>query len=77
MVGVENLLSLRYQYEELVRDFKLSSYHGDIDSLKQFISVGIQGNRFRKGYDKALELANMIVGEYEMGKSKPVVTLDQ
>lgn len=65
MLSVFELLSLRYEFEELIRDFKFVPKESDIDSIKKFIESGHRGNRFRDGYDRAVEIANVIVENYE------------
>jgi len=57
-------LSLRYQWEMLVSDYKLDSYHGTIDNLKWFILHGKKGNRFRKNFDEAHAIAKTIIEYY-------------
>lgn len=67
-MSICEILNKRYQYECLVsyrKTFDLPSYHGDISSLKYFISNGHKNNRFRKNYYPALELAKEIVRYYE------------
>ena len=57
-------LSLRYQWETLVSDYKLDSHHGTIDNLKWFILHGKKGNRFRKNFDEAEAIARNIIEYY-------------
>jgi len=57
-------LSLRYQWESLVADYKLDSYHGTIDNLKWFILHGKKGNRFRKNFEEAQTIAKNIIEYY-------------
>lgn len=61
--NVFEILNLRYQWEELVKDFSLpeESKEGTIHNLKQFIETGAKGNRFRKGYDEAIDIAETIL----------------
>ena len=57
------VLSKRFQYEELVsyrKTFDLPTYESDISSIEYFINNGHKNNRFRKNFDKAMELAKEI-----------------
>lgn len=64
-LSVFEMLNLRYEFEELIRGFKFVPKDGRIDNIKLFIENGHKGNRFRDGYDRALEIANIIVENYE------------
>ena len=55
------LLQLRFEWEELARNFKLSDRSGHLDNLKRFLQAGHKANRFRDGYDRAVEIANLII----------------
>ena len=55
------LLQLRFEWEEIARTFKLSDRSGHLDNLKRFVHVGHKANRFRDGYDRAVEIANLII----------------
>lgn len=57
------LLQMRYEWEELVRSFKLGDKSGHLDNLKRFVQGGHKANRFRDGYDRAVEIANLIIAE--------------
>ena len=58
-----DILNLRSQWEELVQDFNMDEdrKHGTIDNIKWFIDHGLVGNRFRKGYDEAHDIAETIL----------------
>jgi hypothetical protein len=58
------LLQLRYEWEEIARTFKLNNKSGHIDNLKRFLQTGHKANRFRDGYDRAVEIAKVLVAEY-------------
>ncbi len=61
------ILVKRYEFEQLVsfrKTFDLPSYEGDINNLKYFINNGHKNNRFRKNFNRAMELANEIVKYY-------------
>ena len=57
------LLQLRYEWEELARSFKLGDKSGHLDNLKRFVQAGHKANRFREGYARAVEIANLIIAE--------------
>lgn len=57
------LLQMRYEWEELARTFKLGDKSGHLDNLKRFVQVGHKANRFRDGYARAVEIANLIIAE--------------
>lgn len=60
---VFELLDLRYQWEEIVRDFKMDDKRkvGILDNLQWFIENGATGNRFRAGYQESQHLARSIL----------------
>lgn len=62
------ILGKRYQFEQLIsfrKTYDLPNYQSDIDSLKYFINNGHKNNRFRKNFNKAMELAKEITNYYE------------
>lgn len=59
------LLDLRFEYEQLIQTLQFKSKNGDIFSLRNFIDTGYKNNRFKPGYDRALELAKVIVEQYD------------
>jgi hypothetical protein len=63
------ILSLRYQWEEIVRDYKLNDFNGTIDNLESFITDGAKGNRFRNNFKEAYSLAETIVYHYGLMES--------
>lgn len=63
-----DVLNLRSEWEEIVsyrKSYDLPHYNGTIDNLYEFIESGAKKNRFRKNFDKAMEIAKQIVGYYE------------
>jgi len=58
------ILSLRYQWEEIVSSYKLDSHNSTIDNLSDFIEHGKKGNRFRSNFNDALSIAQTIVNYY-------------
>ena len=61
--NVFELLNLRTQWEEIVKDFKMDETRkeGTVDNLKWFVEHGMFTNRFRKGYDQAKNIAYEIL----------------
>ena len=61
--SVAEVLSLRYQYEELLRSFDVpeNKRHGHINSLEWFKKYGNRKNRFRDGYQEALDICHKIL----------------
>lgn len=61
---IGQILTLRSQWEEIVsfrKTYDLPHYNGTIDNLEWFIENGYKGNRFRKRFDEAIEIANIIL----------------
>lgn len=65
MSTIATILTMRTDWEELVRDLKLpdTRYQGTIENLRWFIRYGRGSNGMRPGYQTALELAKEIVRE--------------
>lgn len=65
-VTVFELLDLRYQWEELVRDFKMDAIrkNGTLENLKYFLEFGAAKNRFRNGFKEAQTLAAEIMEKF-------------
>lgn len=61
MKSVFELLNLRYEWEEIVRDYKFVGKEGTLDNLELFVQNGHKGNRFRGGFDRAMEIADTIL----------------
>ena len=66
-MNVQELLNMRTDFEDITFDFKLESTNSDINSLKWFVENGHKSNSLRDGYQKAYELAEAIITEYENG----------
>lgn len=58
------ILRLRSEWEDLVYDYKLDNYAGTIDNLKNFLTHGARGNRFRNNFDESLKIAKTIIEYY-------------
>lgn len=66
--SLSELLTLRSEWEHIVlyqykRKYDLPFYHGTLDNLKWFIEHGARNNRFRKNFNRATKIANIIVEE--------------
>lgn len=61
--SIGEILSLRYQWESIVSNYKLKDCNGTIDNLKWFIQYGMRSNRFRPNFDEAMFIAKEIVNE--------------
>jgi len=63
------VLNLRTEFEEIASDFSRSVGGGSsINTLEWFAEHGFRSNRLRNGYDRAIEIANIILAEYEDAK---------
>ena len=65
------LLNLRTEYEDIIRRYRIPNEHknGSIDSLVWFKQNGKGSNRLRSRYERAIEIANIILKEYDYEKS--------
>ena len=61
--SVGEILSLRFQYEEIIRNFDIpeNKRSGHINSLEWFKKYGNRKNRFREGYAEAINLCNQML----------------
>jgi hypothetical protein len=59
-MSIFEYLNLRSEFEDLARHFVGVNQNGTVDSLKEFKSKGAKKNRFRDGYDRAIEIANEV-----------------
>lgn len=60
-MNVFQYLMLRSEWEDLVKDFKFVGKEGTIDNLSAFVENGHKGNRFRPGYNRAVEITQEIL----------------
>jgi len=65
MTTIYRILTLRSQWIELVKDYKLEEHSGTIHNLRSFIETGAKGNRFRQNFDVSYEIAKTIINYYE------------
>ena len=61
--SIGEILSLRYQWECIVSNYKLKDCNGTLDNLKWFIQYGMRSNRFRPNFDEAMIIAKEIINE--------------
>jgi len=61
-MNIAEILSLRFEYEEIVNNFVIPDYrkNGILDNMIWFSKYGNKKNRFRPGYDRAIEIVNKI-----------------
>ncbi len=64
-ISLAELLRLRSEYEDLARNFDIAEdkRQGVINSLEWFKRYGNRKNRFRNGYDRAIEICNIMLKE--------------
>lgn len=62
-ISLFTLLDMRYQWEELVRNYKIADDRkaGTLDNLEWYIKNGITNNRFREGFAESVSLAKVIL----------------
>lgn len=63
---VFELMMLRSEWEDLARNFRNINQHGTLDSLEQFLVSGATRNRFREGFDRAVEIATIITEQAKL-----------
>ena len=70
-VNFMEICNLRTEFEDISSDFSTSVGSGSsINILKWFAEHGFRSNRLRNGYDRAMEIANIILAEYEDGRRR-------
>ena len=66
-----DICNLRTEFEDISSNFSTSVGSGSsINTLKWFAEHGFRSNRLRNGYDRAMEIANIILAEYENGRRR-------
>ena len=63
---VFELLELRFEWEEIARHFRSTPQQGTLDNLQRFVDTGHKANRFRDGYARAVEIANIIIEQAKL-----------
>lgn len=70
---IMQILNLRTEFEELSSEFSSSVGSGSsINTLEWFAENGFRSNRLRNGYDRAMEIANIILAEYKNGCTEEI-----
>lgn len=64
------LMNLRTEFEDISSEFNMSVSGSCINTLEWFAEHGFRSNRLRNGYDRAMEIANIILAEYENGRGR-------
>ena len=67
-MNIFEILNLRYEFEEIVRNYKVNSginKHGTLDSMKDFLETAGKRNIFKDGFFRAEEICKMIVDHEE------------
>ena len=65
-MSVFELMMLRSEWEDLARNFRNVNQHGTVESLEQFLAYGMARNRFRDGFDRAVEIATIITEQAKL-----------
>ena len=66
-----DICNLRTEFEDISSNFSASVGSGSsINTLKWFAEHGFRSNRLRNGYNRAMEIANIILAEYENGRRR-------
>jgi hypothetical protein len=72
-MNMMEILNLRTEFEELASEFSSSVGSGSsINTLEWFAEHGFRSNRLRSGYDRAMEIASIILKEYEDGCAEEI-----
>ena len=65
-MSIVELMNLRTEFEELIESFSKSCGNGSsINTLEWFVNNGFKSNRLRNGYERAMEIAKIIIAENE------------
>ena len=67
-MSIFEYLNLRSEWEEIVAKFDFGIYeyakHGTVKNMHMFYDYQLVNNRFRKGYDRAVEIAQDVVDNF-------------
>jgi len=61
--------NLRSEFEVITEDFNMPVFASDINTLQWFVENGFRSNRLRNGYDRAIEIASIILAGYKDGRT--------
>ena len=62
-LSVAELLTLRFQFEELTKNYTMPEHESHIDIIRWFVEEGYKSNSLRNGFIEALIIAEKILGE--------------
>ena len=62
-LSVAELLTLRFQFEELTKNYTMPEHESHIDIIRWFVEEGYKSNSHRNGFKEALIIAEKILGE--------------
>ena len=62
-LSVAELLTLRFQFEELTKNYTMPEHESHIDIIRWFVEEGYKSNSLRNGFKEALIIAEKILGE--------------
>ena len=63
-MSIVELMNLRTEFEELTDGFSKSIGNGSsINTLEWFVNYGFKSNRLRNGYERAVQIAEIIIAE--------------
>ena len=62
-LSVAELLTLRYKFEELTKNYTMPEHESHIDIIRWFVEEGYKSNSLRNGFKEALIIAEKILGE--------------
>ena len=73
-ISLASLLNLRSEYEDIIRRYRIPEEYknGCIDSLIWFKQNGKGSNRLRTRYNRAIEIADIILEEYGYEKKSHI-----
>ena len=61
-LSIFEILNLRSEYEQIVRNFSLPSRESDIDSIRWFLEHGRKSNSLRNDYEVSSPALDQLVG---------------
>ena len=75
-LSVAELLALRFQFEELTKNYTMPEHESHIDIIRWFAEEGYKSNSLRNGFKEATKIAKKIK-EYADGCTKTTRTRKQ
>ena len=76
-ISLASLLNLRSEYEEIIRRYRSPDERKSscIDNLVWFKANGKGSNRLRSRYERAIEIADIILEEYRYEKKSHIPSI--